>query len=44
MKVLLVGLNAKYIHSSLALYTIGASSQAAGQPVEIAEYTINQEL
>ena len=44
MKVLLVGLNAKYIHSSLALYTIGASCQAAGQPVEIAEYTINQEL
>ncbi len=44
MKVLLVGLNAKYIHSSLALYTIGASCQAAGQAVEIAEYTINQEL
>ena len=44
MKVLFVGLNAKYIHSSLALYTIGASCQAAGQPVEIAEYTINQEL
>ena len=44
MKVLLVGLNAKYIHSSLALYTIGASCQAAGHPVEIAEYTINQEL
>jgi radical SAM superfamily enzyme YgiQ (UPF0313 family) len=44
LKVLLVGLNAKYIHSSLALYTIGASCQAAGHPVEIAEYTINQEL
>ena len=44
MKVLLVGLNAKYIHSSLALYTIRASCQAAGQQVEIAEYTINQDL
>ena len=44
MKVLLIGLNAKYIHSSLALYSIQAACQAAGQPVETLEYTINQDL
>ncbi len=44
MKVVLVSLNAKYIHSSLALYSIQAACLAAGQPVETLEYTINQDL
>ncbi len=47
-KILLVGVNAKYIHSNPAIYSLkayaGAHCQkAAGQAVvEIAEYTINQ--
>jgi radical SAM superfamily enzyme YgiQ (UPF0313 family) len=44
LKVLLVGLNAKYIHSSLALYSIRAACHDAGQEVEVLEYTINQEF
>ena len=44
MKVLLAGLNAKYIHSSLALYALAANCRKNGQSVEIAEYTINQEF
>ena len=38
------GLNAKYIHSSLALYTLAAACREAGHEVEVAEYTINQEF
>ena len=38
MKILLVAINAKYIHSNLAVYSLRACS---GEPVEIAEYTIN---
>ena len=44
MKVLLVGLNAKYIHSSLALYSIRAACRDAEYAVEVVEYTINQEF
>ena len=44
MNVLLVGLNAKFIHSSLALYSLAAACRDAGQEVSVAEYTINQEL
>ena len=44
MKVLLVGLNAKFIHSSLALYSIRSACQNAGHEAEVVEYTINQEL
>ena len=40
MKILLTAINAKYIHSNLAVYSLKAY---AGDPdVEIAEYTINQ--
>lgn len=45
MKVLLVAVNAKYIHTNLAVYSIRAFSLAHGvakQDVETAEYTINQ--
>ena len=44
LKVLLAGLNAKYIHSSLALYSLAAVCRSKGQKVEVAEYTINQEF
>lgn len=52
MKILLAAVNAKYIHSNLAVYSLrayadvygsscGSESQGAGK-IEIAEYTINQ--
>lgn len=43
MKFLLTAVNAKYIHSNLAIYSLKAYAGVALQPsVEIAEYTINQ--
>lgn len=42
MKVLLVAINAKYIHSNLAVFTLRDYVKAAGEEVEVAEYTINQ--
>lgn len=44
MKALLVGLNAKFIHSALGLYSIAENCRTQGKPVEVREYTINQEL
>lgn len=41
MKVLLTAINAKYIHSNLAVYSLKASSGRYRDDVEIAEYTIN---
>lgn len=47
MKILLVGINAKYIHSNLAVYSLRASAMKRYKDeknvrIEIAEYTINQ--
>lgn len=46
MKILLTAINAKYIHSNLAVYSLRAfAAQEEGQyagELEIAEYTINQ--
>lgn len=47
MKILLVGINAKYIHSNLAVYSLRASAVKYLEDhknirIEIAEYTINQ--
>lgn len=47
MKILLVGINAKYIHSNLAVYSLRASAVKRFKDeknirIEIAEYTINQ--
>lgn len=42
MKVLLVAINAKYIHSNPAVYSLKAYARQYKQNVEIAEYTINQ--
>ena len=47
MKILLTAINAKYIHSNLAVYSLKAyANQKIGNDVEIeiAEYTINQQL
>lgn len=42
MKYLLVAVNAKYIHSNLAVYSMKTYAEAQGYPVELREYTINQ--
>lgn len=43
MKVLLVAVNAKYIHSNLAVYDLKAYTENISVEVELAEYTINQQ-
>ena len=42
MKILLAAINAKYIHSNLAVYSLKAYADKEGQ-IDIAEYTINQQ-
>ena len=44
MKNLLAAINAKYIHSNLAVYSLRAYAQKHGQETQIAEYTVNQTL
>ena len=44
MKVLLTAINAKYIHSNLAVYSLRAYAGKYAQQTEIAEYTINQTM
>ena len=47
MKVLLTAVNAKYIHSNLAVYDLRAYAETygtGGAQVEIAEYTINHTI
>ena len=45
MKILLVAVNAKYIHSNPALYSLKAyARQLEGRQIDIAEYTINHRL
>lgn len=41
MKILLTAINAKYIHSNLAVYSLRASAGELSSYVELAEYTIN---
>ncbi|SCP98869.1 B12-binding domain-containing radical SAM protein [Anaerobium acetethylicum] len=41
MKILLVAVNAKYIHSNLAVYSLRAYAEKYRDQIEIAEYTIN---
>lgn len=43
MKVVLTAINAKYIHSNLAVYSLRAYAQKYMGEIEIAEYTINQQ-
>lgn len=42
MKILLIGINAKYIHSNPAIYSLRSCVGQYKDMVEIAEYTINQ--
>lgn len=44
MKTLLTTLNAKYIHTALALHTLRAYAAKHGFTVAIREFTINQAL
>ena len=44
MKILLAAVNAKYIHSNLAVYSLKAVTRNYGEQVEIGEYTINQQM
>lgn len=41
MRILLAAINAKYIHSNLAVYSLKASAGALSSHVELAEFTIN---
>lgn len=43
MKVLLTAVNAKYIHSNLAVYSLQAYAKKYREQIEIAEYTINHQ-
>lgn len=43
MNILLAAVNAKYIHSNLAVYSLKASAGAYESLVELAEYTINHQ-
>lgn len=43
MKILLVAINAKYIHSNPAVHSLRACAGEYGSCVEIAEFTINQQ-
>jgi len=42
MNILLTAINAKYIHSNLAVYSLKAYADEFGGNISIAEYTINQ--
>ena len=42
MNIVLVAINAKYIHSNLAVYSLRAYAKAYEEDISIAEYTINQ--
>lgn len=44
MKIILAAVNAKYIHSNLAVYSLKASAGACRDQVEVREYTINQHI
>lgn len=43
MKILLVAVNAKYIHSNLAVYCLKAAAGAYKPQIQLAEYTINHQ-
>ena len=43
MNIILTAINAKYIHSNLAVYSLRAYAKAYKDEIRIAEYTINQQ-
>lgn len=44
MKILLVGINAKYIHANPGIYSLAAYSHMYGDYINIKEYTINHQI
>ena len=44
MKILLAAVNAKYIHSNLAVYSLRRYAMAHGIPVQMKEYTNNPRM
>ncbi|SFR71792.1 B12-binding domain-containing radical SAM protein [Anaeromicropila populeti] len=44
MKILLTAVNAKYIHSNLAVYDLKAFAKEYAEQIEVAEYTINNQM
>ena len=44
MKIILAAVNAKYIHSNLAVYSLRAFAKAYVSETKILEYTINQQM
>ena len=42
-RILLAAVNAKYIHSNLAVYSLRAYARSKGIPADLEEYTINQQ-
>lgn len=44
MRILLTGINAKYIHSNLAIYSLKAAAGPYASQVELAEFTINHRV
>lgn len=44
MKLLLVAINAKYIHSNLAVYSLKTYAKEYQEHISLAEYTINHRL
>lgn len=44
MKIFLTAINAKYIHSNLAVYNLRAYAKAFQEQIEIGEYTINNRV
>ncbi len=43
MKILLTAINAKYIHSNLAIYELSSYAKKYKENIELAEYTINNQ-
>ena len=43
MKILLIAINAKYIHSNPAVYSLKACAGEYESDIDIAEFTINQQ-
>ena len=44
MNILLIAINAKYIHSNLAVYSLRAYAKEYREHIHIAEYTINHRV
>jgi len=44
MNILLVAINAKYIHSNLAVYSLKSYAKEYTEYIDLAEYTINHRV